>query len=88
MNKYLITYDLKNKGIRNYEGLYVAIKSMGSWWHYLDSTWIIKTSLNSQQIWNTLGQHLLKNDHILVVKIDNYDRWGWLPHDAWVWLNS
>ena len=88
MNKYLITYDLKNKNIVNYENLYVAIKEIGSWWHYLDSTWIVKTNLNSQQIWNILGQHLCTNDNILVVKIDNFDKWGWLPQDAWNWLNS
>ena len=88
MNKYLITYDLKNKSITNYQSLFVAIKSVGPWWHYLDSTWIVKTNLNSQQIWNILGQHLLRNDHILVVKIDNSDKWGWLPQDAWNWLNT
>jgi hypothetical protein len=88
MNKYLITYDLKNKNIENYENLYVAIKGVGSWWHYLDSTWIVKTNLNSQQIWNILAPHLFKNDHILVVKIDSFDKWGWLPQNAWNWLNS
>jgi len=88
MNKYLITYDLKNKSIRDYQSLFIAIKSLGSWWHYLDSTWIIKTNLNSQQIWNMLSKHLLTNDHILVVKIDGSDKWGWLPQDAWSWLNS
>lgn len=88
MNKYLITYDLKNKSIKSYEPLYTAIKSIGSWWHYLDSTWIVKSNLSSSQIWNTLGQHMLKNDHILVVKIDTLDKWGWLPREAWNWLNT
>ena len=88
MNKYLITYDLKNKSIKEYQSLFIAIKSLGSWWHYLDSTWIVKTNLNSQQIWNLLGPHLLRNDYIIVVKIDTSDKWGWLPQKAWDWLNS
>lgn len=88
MNKYLITYDLKNKSIRDYQSLFIAIKSVGTWWHYLDSTWIVKTNLNSQQIWNILEKNLPRNDRILVVKIDNFDKWGWLPADAWNWLNS
>ena len=89
MYKYLITYDLKNKHVRNYENLYFAIKSLGQWWHYLDSTWIIKTNLNSsQQIWNYLAQHIVTNDHLLIIKIDTSDKWGWLPQDAWNWLNS
>jgi hypothetical protein len=88
MNKYLITYDLKNKSIKSYEPLYAAIKSIGPWWHHLDSTWIVKTNLTSSQIWNILGSHLLTNDHILVIKIDVSDKWGWLPQDAWIWLNT
>lgn len=88
MNKYLITYDLKNKNIENYGNLYNAIQRVGPWWHHLDSTWIVKTNLNSQQIWNILLPYIYKNDHILIVKIDNFDKWGWLPQDAWVWLNS
>lgn len=88
MNKYLITYDLKNKSIKNYESLYSAIKNTGPWWHYLDSTWIVKSNFTATQIWNQLGQHLLRNDFILVIKIDTSDKWGWLPQDAWNWLDS
>ena len=89
MNKYLITYDLKNKNIRNYDRLYIAIKSIGPWCHYLESTWIIKTNLSSQQIWNLIGGYIMTNDHLLIVKIDeSIPKWGWLPQDAWNWLNS
>jgi len=87
MNKYLITYDLKNKS-RNYDSLYLAIKSLGPWWHYLESTWIVKTNLNSSQIWNNLGAHITTMDYLLITKIDSADKWGWLPQDAWNWLNS
>lgn len=34
---YAINYDLKRPG-QNYEKLYEAIKSCGTWWHYLGST--------------------------------------------------
>lgn len=88
MNKYLITYDLKSKNITNYENLYLAIKTLGPWWHYLESTWIVKTNYTSEQIWTALAPYLYRNDHILVVKIDSTDRWGWLPQDAWDWLND
>ena len=87
MNKYLITYDLKNK-IHNYDSLHLAIKGLGAWWHYLDSTWIIKTNMNSAQIWNILASHITTMDHMLIIKIDSYDKYGWLPQDAWNWLNS
>jgi hypothetical protein len=87
MNKYLITYDLRDK-TRDYSGLYLAIKTLGPWSHYIDSTWIVKTSLTSQDIWSKLGTHILKTDYLLIVKIDSTDKFGWLPSDAWNWLNS
>uniref|UniRef100_UPI003FD8692B hypothetical protein n=1 Tax=Desulfovibrio sp. TaxID=885 RepID=UPI003FD8692B len=37
---YLISYDLNAPG-KNYDQLYDAIKSLGGWWHHLDSTWIV-----------------------------------------------
>ena len=50
---YAINYDLKQPG-QNYNELYEAIKSCGAWWHYLDSTWLVDTSLTAQGIWNKL----------------------------------
>ena len=37
---YLISYDLNSPG-KNYAQLYAAIQKLGSWWHCLDSTWIV-----------------------------------------------
>lgn len=88
MNKYIITYDLKNAPIRNYATLIFAIKSLGPWWHHLESTWIISTNLNAGQIWNQLYTHINGNDRLLIVKIDPSDKGGWLTQDAWNWLNS
>ena len=73
---------------RTFESLYSGLKTLGPWWHYLDSTWIIKTDMNSSQIWNVLAYHILSTDYLLIVKIENSDKWGWLPPDAWGWLNS
>jgi len=42
----LIGYDLK-KPIQNYEVLFEAIRTYGTWWHHLDSAWMIET--NSSQ---------------------------------------
>ena len=49
MTLYTISYDLK-KPDRDYSGLYEAIKSFESWWHYLESTWIIKTEKTPKEI--------------------------------------
>jgi hypothetical protein len=83
---YSINYDLK-KPDRDYEGLYQAIKNCGDWWHYLGSTWLVDTSLDAQGIWNRLKSHIDANDRMLIVGITK-DNNGWLPQDAWNWLNE
>lgn len=83
---YAINYDLKRPG-QNYEKLYEAIKSCGVWWHYLGSTWLVDTSLDANAIWERLSPHVDKNDLVLVIGVTRRYN-GWLPKDAWDWLNS
>ena len=85
MTIYSITYDLKKPG-RDYSGLYKAIKSYGTWWHYLESTWLVATSSTPQQIWERIGPHIDRNDSVLIIEVKN-NKEGWLPKKAWDWLN-
>jgi len=83
---YAINYDLKRPG-QNYEALYEAIKSCGTWWHYLDSTWLVDTTLGANGIWERISPHLDKNDFVLVIGMSS-DYQGWLPAEAWEWINN
>ncbi len=83
---YAINYDLKRPG-QNYEELYKAIKALGAWWHYLGSTWLVDTSLTAQGVWERLAPHVDKNDFVLVIGVTK-DYQGWLPQEAWDWLNG
>jgi len=83
---YLITYDLIKDG-QHYEGLHLAIKNLGSWWHYLDSTWIVQTNYNSEQIERILTAKIDLNDRLLIVRLLK-DYTGYLPREAWDWLNN
>lgn len=83
---YAINYDLKRPG-QNYEALYDAIRGCGDWWHFLGSTWLVDTSLTAQGVWNVLASHVDENDFFLVVGITR-DYQGWLPSEAWAWING
>jgi len=83
---YAINYDLKKPG-RDYSGLYDAIKSCGAWWHYLESTWLVDTNLNAEGVWKRIEAHFDRNDRALVIGITK-DHQGWLPNDAWEWING
>lgn len=81
-----INYDLKRPG-QNYQSLYDAIKSCGASWHYLGSTWLVDTTLTAGQVWAKLALLVDKNDFVLVIGVTR-DYQGWLPKDAWDWINA
>ncbi len=84
---YAINYDLKRPG-QNYEALYEAIKNCGSsWWHFLGSTWLVDTSLDAKGVWDRIAPHVDNNDFFLVIGVTR-DYQGWLPQEAWDWINS
>lgn len=83
---YAINYDLKKPG-RDYTGLYEAIKSCGTWWHYLGSTWLVDTTLDANGIWKRLAPYFDRNDLALVIGVTR-DYQGWLPKEAWEWIDS
>jgi len=83
---YSINYDLKAPG-RDYKGLWEAIKSCGAWWHYLESTWLVDASLDANGIFAKLKPHIDNNDYVLVIGVMR-DSAGWLPQDAWTWINE
>lgn len=84
---YAINYDLKKPG-QEYEPLYKAIKACGSsWWHYLGSTWLVDTNLDANGIWQKIAPHVDKNDFFLIIGVTKENS-GWLPQEAWDWLNE
>lgn len=89
MANILIGYDL-NKAGQDYTSLINAIKSLGSdWWHCLDSTWIIKTTLNAASVRDSLLKHIDSNDEILVVDITGMAAaWAGFNTDCGSWLKN
>jgi hypothetical protein len=83
---YAVNYDLKKPG-RDYSGLHEAIKSCGVWWHYLGSTWLVDTTLDAAGIFASLKPHIDTNDYMLVIRVAG-DKQGWLPKEAWNWINQ
>lgn len=84
----LITYDLKQPD-RDYTALFNVIKQIGdSWWHYLDSTWIIKTNMSVIDSAILIRKTMDQNDLLFVVDISDKEHEGWLPSKAWEWFKD
>lgn len=83
----LISYKLKSS-TKDYSSLYNKIKTATSWWHYIDSIWIIKTN-DSLNDWNArLHNEMAPDDFLFIVDITNQSRNGWLTKDAWEWFKK
>jgi hypothetical protein len=80
---YLVSYDLCAYG-QEYPKLFKLINdvSRGSCVHIMDSAWIIKSSLQSEEIYNLLLPAIDQNDLILVSQVTS-NLHGLLPDEHW-----
>jgi hypothetical protein len=83
---YMVSYDLRKPG-QDYAGIYDALQSFPSWWHYLDTTWLIVSDLDPAGIFERLAPHLDQNDSLIVMEVVNRKA-GWLPQKAWEWIDE
>jgi hypothetical protein len=86
-NTLLVGYDLK-KG-QDYEDLITYLKSTGTYWHHLDSTWFVVTSLSPSELRDEIKRHVNSDDEVLVmdVKGDGWASFG-LSTRATDWLKK
>lgn len=87
MRSFLIGYDLNKPG-QDYPGLFEAIKNLGStWWHCLDSTWIVNSAKSTVEIRNVLASRIDGNDKLLVVELSGPAAWTGFEGNCQDWLH-
>lgn len=67
MSTYIVSYDLIKPG-QNYNKLYDAIKSYGTWGRINESVWAVVTDKTAVQVREHLSQYIDSNDRIFVIK--------------------
>jgi hypothetical protein len=87
MKVLLITYDLKDKFI-DYSKLFDILKTAPSWWHYIESTWLIATDEPPELWFSKIKNAIGKDDNLFIVEIKGSQRQGWLSQDAWDWIKK
>lgn len=85
---YVITYDLHQGIFHDYQPLFDEIIGItqGRWWKYMDKTWIIAADVSLDDITNRLIGYMGNDDNLLVIPLTQSCS-GWLPHEAWEWIN-
>lgn len=87
MATYLIGYDLNKQ--KDYPKLIDAIKALsGTWWHHLDSTWILVTNKSAADIRDILRKHIDGDDELLVVKLSGEGAWAGFNEQGSKWLKD
>jgi hypothetical protein len=83
----LITHALNNRS-KDYAPFFDALKgNCNYWWHYFQTTWIVVADHSAHDYAQFLYPHIETTDRLLVVRITR-EHQGWLPKDAWDWLND
>lgn len=88
MANILIGYDLNRDG-QDYQRLTDKIKTLGAWWHHLDSTWIVQTTLSAVAVRDALKPFIDTNDELLVVDITgDQAAWSGFKQSGSNWLKE
>lgn len=67
MRTLLVGYDLNND--KDYPPLYEALQASGTWWHHLDSTWLVRTELGCEEMRDQLKKLIDADDELLVIDV-------------------
>jgi len=74
MSLYCIGYELVDRS-GMYATLVGEIETHETWWHCLDSTWIIASPKTADQVKDHLQQYIGLNDKLIVVEIAGDAAW-------------
>ena len=88
MKLLLITFSLRNP-MKNYGQFFVNLRGNAlQWWHFIEQTCVVATYLDVNAYSAMLVPHIEKTDSVLVTEITPFQFQGWLPKEAWDWLNT
>ncbi|MDO3334182.1 hypothetical protein [Mycobacteroides abscessus] len=80
MNMIMVSYDLNTPG-QDYSDLNAKLKSYGTYWHHLDSFWLIGTNQTCVEVCDIVKSYLDKNDELLVMDVTG-DAAAWVGFSA------
>lgn len=83
---YIVCYDLKQPAAQ-YKLFFDELKRSHLWWHYLTSTWIVLRYEALAELGPKLRPLIYQGDFLLIQPAKGPSD-GWLPKEAWEWLQK
>ena len=71
----------------NYISKSLFPKYISDWWHYFDTSYLIISSLNTNELYNIISPGIPKQ-FLLIIEVQPVSCQGWLPANAWKWLEK
>lgn len=85
----LIAYDVHFPKSHAYDGLVKTIQSLGTWWHHLETTWIVKCARTPGEIRDQLQSLIGPDDQLLVIDISrDHAEWAGINDTGSKWLKN
>lgn len=82
----VVTLDLLGPSA-SYDPLYEAIKTQGTWAHYMRYTWLLDTEKTPDQLVDLLKPHIQHGDKMLISPL-TWPYQGLLQPEAWTWIKA
>jgi hypothetical protein len=83
---YIVCLELKTTSA-NYKPLFDALQASFKWWHYLAPVWIVLRYETLVELQTLLLPLIFKDDRLLILPAKGPPG-GWLPMEAWDWINQ
>lgn len=83
---YIVTYDLRQP-IEKYTPFFDELKRSYKWWHYIENTWIVLRYDALAELAPKLRPLIFQSDRLLVMPAKGPAD-GWLPQEAWDWIQQ
>ena len=88
MPTYMVSYELKTPE-KDYSALIKALQEgYRSYWHCLDSTWLIVADQNHTQVRDYLVQRIDNNDQLLVADLGGNAAWHGFNEGCSEWITN
>lgn len=87
---YILTYDKNEKiGTSDFHTTLTEAKGIETWWHYLESTYIliVKDNISATNITDFITK-VVPDNYFFVCELNLKNHNGWLPKEAWDWINE
>jgi hypothetical protein len=83
MNRiYLIQYVIVDDSV-----LVNRIKALGNWIQYFNKSWIVKSNLSAQDIYNKLSVDY-EQVSFFIIELNTKNYWGRMNTSVWDWLKE